>query len=69
MARDTTDETPQQSPRNPPATHHDVPHDDTFKRHGPEPPEDDSGPSPSGDEFFRNSGSTVRNVEPDEQVD
>jgi hypothetical protein len=27
--------------------------DDTFKRHGPEPPENDSGPSPSDDEAIR----------------
>jgi hypothetical protein len=27
--------------------------DDTFKRHGPEPPENDSGPSPSDDETIR----------------
>ena len=27
--------------------------DDTFKRHGPEPPENDSGPSPSVDDQNR----------------
>jgi len=29
------------------------PEDDTFKRHGPEPPENDSGPSPSIEEQNR----------------
>jgi hypothetical protein len=32
---------------------HHVPQDRTFKRHGPEPPENDSGPSPSIDERER----------------
>lgn len=29
------------------------PEDETFKRHGPEPPENDSGPSPSVEEQNR----------------
>ena len=28
-----------------------LPQDDTFKRHGPEPPENDSGPSPTLEEI------------------
>lgn len=30
-----------------------IPEDDTFRRNGPEPPENDSGPSPSVDERER----------------
>jgi hypothetical protein len=54
---------------NPSGKDESVEHDETFKRHGPEPPEHDSGPSPSGDEMFRNPGSVVRNGDPDQQVD
>lgn len=45
-------------------------HDETFKRHGPEPPENDSGPTPSVEEM-RNAPetATIHNVDPDEQVD
>jgi hypothetical protein len=43
--------------------------DETFRRHGPEPPENDAGPSQDGDELFRNPGSTVHNVKPEQQVD
>lgn len=40
-----------------------------FKRHGPEPPENDSGPSPSIEEMDRYSDFSIRNVDEDEQVD
>lgn len=45
--------------------------DSTFERQGPEPPENDSGPSPSVEEVNRGAeeGSPVRNVDPDEQID
>jgi hypothetical protein len=44
--------------------------DPTFKRHGPEPPENDSGPSPSVEDADRRlEPPRVHNVDPDEQVD
>jgi hypothetical protein len=44
--------------------------DPTFRRHGPEPPENDSGPSPSVEEVARTrKADPVRNVTGDEQGD
>lgn len=61
---------PQQEPASRPGTGDDSRgHDDTFVRHGPEPPENDSGPSPSIEERDRDDAARIHNVDPDEQVD
>lgn len=38
--------------------------DPTFKRNGPEPPENDSGPSPSIEEVNRTDETTGRPIDP-----
>lgn len=44
--------------------------DPTFRRHGPEPPENDSGPSPSVEEVARTrKADRVRDAPADGQVD
>lgn len=42
--------------------------DETYTRHGPEPPENDSGPSPSIEEMDRYSDFSIRNADPDEDT-
>ena len=44
-------------------------YDPTFKRHCPEPPENDSGPSPEPGETGQAEEPQVRNVDPAQQVD
>jgi hypothetical protein len=41
--------------------------DETFERHGPEPPENDSGPSPSLEEVDRGADDTAQNADPNER--
>jgi hypothetical protein len=43
----------EKSERHPPARRPEAEGDETFKRSGPEPPENDSGPSPSVEETAR----------------
>jgi hypothetical protein len=42
--------------------------DDTYKRHGPEPPENDSGPDPSVDESGRDARDHGRDAERERAV-
>jgi hypothetical protein len=62
--------TQQDGPKDDRTPHESATADPTFRRHGPEPPENDSGPSPSVEEVARTrKGDRVRNVTADEQVD
>ena len=72
----------QQHGRTPAATGQHTPNrDETFQRHGPEPPENDSGPSPNVEEINRGGDGAddeeddvdpydgLTNVSPDQLVD